>query len=378
MHSSNKSKFSYNIMFLAAISLVLATIDVSIPKPVPFLRIGLANLPILLALFLLPAREYFFLVFIKSLGMSIISGMLLSYVALFSFVGSFASAGIMWLFSKIFAEKISFLGLAIAGALASNSIQLLIARYLVFGTSVRFMVPLFIVAGLGSGIVLGLFSLQFAKKSQWLKNFAFQNRKNDCLPKEKFPDPKSVTVPEKPSRALSPVQLFSLLVMATVILANTLLVAIIGFLLAFAVNIYQAKKNQKKLPSLIMPILVIGGITLVHLLIPRGKVLIAPAGLPITETALFAGMKSGFFLEALIFLSKNTLDSNLTLPGKLGQGFAQLFNLYKLFFSIKPTIKQHSLIASIDEYLLTIEMRYAPNSLTHLTDNIIMNRQRGF
>lgn len=372
MRSSSNSNLSYSVIFLAALSLVLATIDASLPKPVPFLRLGLANLPIMLALFVLPAREYFFLVFIKSLGMSIITGMLFSYVALFSFAGSFASAGIMWLFTKIFEEKISFLGIAIAGALASNSTQLILARYFVFGTSVRFMVPLFIAAGLGSGIVIGLFSLQFAKKSQWLKFFILHRRKADYLPQKTLSDATPDIVPTTFAKAFSPVQLISMLVMALVIIGNTLPIALSGFLLGFTLNMYQAKKHNKKIPSLVLPILVVGGITLVHLLLPRGKVLMTLGGLPITEIALSSGLKNGFFLEALIFLSKNTIDSSLALPGKLGQSFTQLFNLYALFFSMKPTIKRNAIIASVDEYLLTIEMQYMQGSLTHLSSSIIM------
>ncbi len=87
MPSSNEAKSAQKLLILAALCLVLSTLDYAIPKPVPFLRIGLANLPILFALELLPVSQFFLLVLIKSLGMGVLSGTLLSYIALFSFAG---------------------------------------------------------------------------------------------------------------------------------------------------------------------------------------------------------------------------------------------------------------------------------------------------
>lgn len=363
MQSSNNHELSYTVLFLAALSLVLATIDASIPKPIPFLRIGLANLPILLALVLFPAKDYFALVLIKSLGMSIIAGTLFSYVALFSFAGSFASALIMWILYKILRKHISFLGLALAGALASNGTQLILARYLVFGSSVRFMIPLFLFAGLGSGLLLGIFALQFTKQSRWLKSFSEQSNKPEHYPQT---SPHFATaILEQSEKPISVLQIISLILMAAVILGNTLPLAMGGFIAALFIAYIRAKLQHIKTPSLIMPMLIIAGITLAHILVPRGRVLLNLLGIPITEQALAAGLKSGFFLEALIILSKNTIDSNLKFPGRLGNTLAQIVNLYKLFFSIKPTIKRKDIIAGIDEYLLTIETHYQPQSLTH-------------
>ena len=55
-----------------------------VPKPLPFMRLGIANLPILLAADLLPLPWYLALALVKVFGMSVISGSLFSYVALFS------------------------------------------------------------------------------------------------------------------------------------------------------------------------------------------------------------------------------------------------------------------------------------------------------
>ncbi|NBK25683.1 MAG: heptaprenyl diphosphate synthase, partial [Spirochaetia bacterium] len=44
------SRTERKIAFVAAATLLLSTLEYLIPKPLPFLRLGLANLPILLVL----------------------------------------------------------------------------------------------------------------------------------------------------------------------------------------------------------------------------------------------------------------------------------------------------------------------------------------
>ena len=47
------------VALLAAFALFLSTVEYMIPKPIPFMRIGLANLPLIIGLGVLTYREYF-------------------------------------------------------------------------------------------------------------------------------------------------------------------------------------------------------------------------------------------------------------------------------------------------------------------------------
>lgn len=159
--------------FLAALAFFLSTIEYMLPKPLPFLRLGLSNLPILFAVDLLPLNLYLLLAIVKVLGMSLLSGSLFSYIALFSLGGTLASALVMRLLRGLFGPKLlSYLGLCVAGALSSNLAQLVLARFLVFGKSAKYMAPLFLGLGLASGLALGIFAQLFAAKSQWLARLA--------------------------------------------------------------------------------------------------------------------------------------------------------------------------------------------------------------
>jgi heptaprenyl diphosphate synthase len=63
--------------------------------------------------------------------------------------------------------RISFVGTGAAGALLSNLAQLVLARFFLLGSGVRYIAPPFLAAGLITGVTLGLFCEYFARSSQW-------------------------------------------------------------------------------------------------------------------------------------------------------------------------------------------------------------------
>ncbi len=138
-----------------------------IPKPLPFMRLGIANLPLLLATELLPLPWFLVLALVKVVGMSVISGSLFSYIALFSLMGTLVAALVMWSAKRIGGRFISSVGVSILGAVASNAAQVLLAKYVVFGDAARLIAPLFLGMGLVTGAVLGLFAERFAASSRW-------------------------------------------------------------------------------------------------------------------------------------------------------------------------------------------------------------------
>ena len=164
--------------FLAAMCIFLSAVEFAIPKPLPFLRIGLANLPVILALSFFNFPQLLKLVLIKVLVQGIISGTLFSYVFLFSCAGSFSSAITMYLLYKFFFNRgwVSALGLTLAGSMANNCAQILMARLILFGENTKYVAPLLLLTGLISGLILGIFVELFEKKSSWygdrLKEFA--------------------------------------------------------------------------------------------------------------------------------------------------------------------------------------------------------------
>lgn len=162
---------------MAALAFFLSTVEYMLPRPVPFMRLGLANLPILIAVDLLPFGLYIALALVKVVGMSVLTGSLFSYVALFSLVGTLASALVMRGLRAVAGPRaLSYVGLCVAGAVVSNMAQVGLARVFVFGESARFMAPAFMALGLVSGLALGSFTEVFASRSSWLASVGAEAR----------------------------------------------------------------------------------------------------------------------------------------------------------------------------------------------------------
>ncbi len=156
------------IAFLGGLCLFFSTIEYLFPKPVPFFRLGLANLPILITLDILSPGSIFLLVFLKVLGHGLINGTLASYVFLFSISGSFASAVVMLAAHRVGGKRISLVGVSVFGAIASNIVQITLSVTFIFGQTAWVIAPLFIGLGVTSGVLVGLFAEKLREQSRWV------------------------------------------------------------------------------------------------------------------------------------------------------------------------------------------------------------------
>ena len=173
------------IAMLAAVSIFLSSIEYVIPKPLPFMKLGLANLPILVALTILDIRSILILVALKVVGQGIVHGTLFSYVFLFSAAGSVTSALVMIGVHRLCGRRISLIGVSILGALASNLAQITSARFIVFGESAWLIAPPFLITGTISSALLGAFARRFVSRSRWVRGLAA----TDCDKEDGGPEP---------------------------------------------------------------------------------------------------------------------------------------------------------------------------------------------
>jgi len=155
------------LALLGAFCMFLSTIEFMIPKPMPFMRLGIANLPLMLALDILPFPTFLVLIGIKVLGQALITGTLFSYIFLFSLAGTGLAAISMYILRRSLKGRVSFIGVGTLGAMMSNISQMALAWFFLFGNSVRFIAPPFFGAGLITGIALGVFCEIFVRRSTW-------------------------------------------------------------------------------------------------------------------------------------------------------------------------------------------------------------------
>jgi len=155
--------------FLGALCLFLSAVEYLIPKPFPFFRLGLANLPLLLGLRFLKPMDLFLVLLLKVLGQGLINGTLASYVFLFSLSGSVVSVFVMSLVYRFGGRYIGLVGVSLSGALGSSLVQTSLAVLFIFGESARVIAPFSIGSGIITGFILGVFAEKFVSVSTWLE-----------------------------------------------------------------------------------------------------------------------------------------------------------------------------------------------------------------
>lgn len=164
MESHTKSNL---LSILGALSIFLALLEYIIPKPIPFIKLGISNIPILLSLVILPKRDTLKLILIKSIGGSLISGTLFSWIFIYSLSGTLVSGITMITLYKLLKRGVSLVGISVLGALASNLTQIYIAT-LFLGSGAKYIGIPILITGAISGVATGLFSNSFIERSKWV------------------------------------------------------------------------------------------------------------------------------------------------------------------------------------------------------------------
>jgi heptaprenyl diphosphate synthase len=355
-----------------------------LPKPLPFMRLGIANLPILLAVDILPFRWFLVLAAVKVIGMSLISGTLFSYIALFSLFGTLAAALAMWTMRRAGGRFVSQIGVSIAGAMVSNAAQVLIARFLVFRETAWLIAPLFLAMGLVTGGALGLFAEHFARVSTWYAKAAglpvpadgilsetsaaaagdernppakgafLRMSKNRTAVKSKR---KEKAADARRARREKAEALFSPGALAlaglAVMLAFLGMKGIIPQIIMLCLFVLATWAMGKRF-SLFVTLSVSLGIVAANLIVPSGRVLATIFGLRVTQGALLEGIEKALTFEGLMFLSKAAIMSGLKLPGRIGHIVAAAFTYYDRIIEYKGKIRPAALAQDADALMTRV------------------------
>ena len=303
------------VINLTALALLLSLAETFIPRPLPFFRLGLANIVLLLALGKLGAKEYFSLVLLKAVSTSYISGTLLSPFFLISLSQSLASGLVMYILKALLKNRISLYGLSMAGAALSALTQM-------------FMASLFLGEGLLNLLFLMLiFSFLASLVTAYLAvHIPFDMEKEVLLEKEETHWEKTLTL-----------TLF-LMILIVMLLDNLLLL-----LLSFLLMVYVSHKLKRRFKAgnyiTLMVISIISSI-----LVPRGKTLITLLHFPITELSLIQGLRQGLHLSLIVIISL-TFSRFLFQGGPVSLILKRFFMMETSFYKAKGGLKHRLLCA---------------------------------
>lgn len=139
---------------MLALALICSYVEVLIPIPIgiPGIKLGLANIVIVFAMYSIGIKE----ALVLSIMRVTISGFMFGNVVAiaYSLAGGLLSLFVMYLLKKT--DKLSCISVSIAGGIMHNIGQMIVATILVDNYYVLYYVPVLMVAGFITGACIGI------------------------------------------------------------------------------------------------------------------------------------------------------------------------------------------------------------------------------
>ncbi|RKM60850.1 Gx transporter family protein [Butyrivibrio sp. XB500-5] len=138
----------------AALAMILSYVELQIPAffAVPGMKLGLTNIVVVVALYVLGEKSAFFINLIRILVVSLLFGTVMSLW--FSLAGGVLSTLIMILLKRC--DKFSPVGVSAAGGITHNIGQIMIAMILLQTKFIVWYLPALWLSGVVSGVVIGI------------------------------------------------------------------------------------------------------------------------------------------------------------------------------------------------------------------------------
>jgi heptaprenyl diphosphate synthase len=178
INEHNRSE-SFHIALLSAYAVGIHSIEALIPTPVPWLRLGLANIITLTTLYLYGLKAGMSVTLIRVFIRSLFTGTFLGPSFILSLGAGVSSTLVMWGIKILFGRLFSPIGLSLFGALTHNITQLFLA-YLFFVRRIEAIIlisPIIILFGMITGTFNGIATSLIIKKIQESK----ETKKSELL-----------------------------------------------------------------------------------------------------------------------------------------------------------------------------------------------------
>lgn len=147
---------------LASLGLIFSYIEAIIPFSVgiPGVKLGIANLVVIIALYVLGTSYAFSINIIRIL----VAGLLFNgaFGALYSLAGASISFLVMLMLKKT--KLFSVVGVSMAGGVAHNVGQLLVAAAIISNIKIFLYFPVLLFSGMVTGVIIGVISYHILKK----------------------------------------------------------------------------------------------------------------------------------------------------------------------------------------------------------------------
>ena len=147
---------------MIALAMILSFVESQIPSffPIPGIKLGLANIAVIFALYRLSIKDAIVVSLIRVVVVSTLFGTSLTLA--YSLSGAVLSLLIMVLFKK--SDRFSIVGVSVAGGISHNIGQIIMAIILMHNSVISYYLPFLIISGIVTGVVIGLVSAKIVER----------------------------------------------------------------------------------------------------------------------------------------------------------------------------------------------------------------------
>lgn len=155
------------IGLFTAMALLLSCIEnmLSFRTGIPGIKLGIANLIIVIAFYFLPSGEVLSISLLRVFFLSVFSGS--PFTAVFSFTGAIASFFAMYISYR--RNSFSPVGISILGGVTHNLAQLLISALLLNTPAFLWYSPVLLISGIITGLINGLITIKIIHTVKGMK-----------------------------------------------------------------------------------------------------------------------------------------------------------------------------------------------------------------
>ena len=311
MQLHNKDKLSY----YSALTVLFSYAEFMLPH-LPFLKLGLGNIIVLLSLNFIPA-DFILLLILKSIASSFLSGTLFSPFFLISFMQSLCSGFAMYFLyivnQKCFKNKLfSLYGISISGAGISAIIQVLCAS-LYLGKGVYNVLGIMMLFSIAAGIITAFLS-QKINIGEKVPELLIEEENNDKINKKAV--------------------FLSTFLIILIILIPFFIQNITVLALCFAVSIVFQLLNHRKF--LIAPHVFLWLLIIVFSVFGGGGEIFFRLGkISIYKDSFIGAIKKCLILSTVICVSQCTVQINFSSKGTISRISNYFYALLNSFYSSK-------------------------------------------
>lgn len=158
----NKTRRLTALAVTVSIAMVLSFIESRIPAfvPIPGVKIGLANIAVIFALYRFGTKEAICISLVRVFLVSLLFGSFVSL--LYSVSGALLSFGAMLLTKRM--PRISHVGVSVIGGVCHNIGQIIVACFIMQTNVIVYYLPFLLLSGTIAGIAVGVLSALLISK----------------------------------------------------------------------------------------------------------------------------------------------------------------------------------------------------------------------